>query len=102
MRFDNCVHFYDDSEEHYDPELGEYVGGIELLGTLMANVTDIGTERANELLGDYKQRAKVIRTQLDPPNKWAYLMISDSGIKYYPQTARKPLKQHSLIVSELK
>lgn len=102
MRFDSCVHFYDDSEEHYDPKLGEYVGGVELLRTLVANVTDIGTTRSKELLGDYKQRAKVIRLQQDPPASWTCLSIGNSEKKYKAETTRSPLKQRSLIVSELK
>ncbi|WP_057769685.1 hypothetical protein [Lactobacillus selangorensis] len=99
MRFDSIVKFWEDGS-HYDPDSGEYVDGTDLLAILGANVTDMGTTTSNELLGDYKQRSKVVRTFEDAPDDWTYLTIGDSSKHYKQLTGRDPLKNHTMIVGE--
>ena len=45
MRFESTVKFWSESAEHYVPGVG-YEGGVTLVATTPANVTDVGTNRS--------------------------------------------------------
>ena len=98
MRLDTVVKFYSESEKHYDPKAHGYVGGVTLVTTVMANVTELGTNRSMELLGSYTANSKVVRLVDSVPSKWSYLMIGDK--KYRLQTSRQTQKMTSLLVGE--
>ena len=98
MRLDTVVKFYSESERHYDPKTHGYVGGVTLVATVMANVTELGTNRSMELLGSYTANSKVVRLVGSVPQKWSYLMIGDK--KYRLQTSRQTQKMTSLLVGE--
>ena len=100
MRFDNNVKFYSESEEHYDPSVGDYVGGSELVHEAIANVTDVGTDRSQAVFGDVNSRQQVIRLACPVGVSWAYCLIDDDTTEYIQTTMRNPLKAHTLIVGE--
>ena len=102
MRFNNNVKFYSEEAEHYDPVSGEYVGGEKLVAELIANVTDLGTDRATALFGDVNHSAQVIRLAVPVGAVWSYCLIDDDSTKYVQMAARNPLKAHTLIVGERK
>lgn len=102
MRFNNNVKFYSEEAEHYDPVSGEYVGGEKLIAEVIANVTDLGTNRSSQLFGDVNTQAKVIRMVRPVGAVWSYCLIDDDTTKYVQMTARNPLKAHTLIVGERK
>lgn len=99
MRLDTVVKFYSESERHYDPKAHGYVGGVTLVATVMANVTELGTNRSMELLGSYTANSKVVRLG-SAPEKWSYLKIGDIDKKYRLQTSRQTQKMTSLLVGE--
>ena len=99
MRLDTVVKFYSESERHYDPKAHGYVGGVTLVATVMANVTELGTNSSMELLGSYTANSKVVRLG-SVPGKWSYLMIGDIDKKYRLQTSRQTQKMTSLLVGE--
>ena len=100
MRLDTVVKFYSESERHYDPKFHGYVGGTDLIATVMANVTELGTNRSMELLGSYTANSKVVRLVGSVPQKWSYLTIGDIDKKYRLQTSRQTQKMTSLLVGE--
>lgn len=100
MRLDTVVKFYSESERHYDSKAHGYVGGAVLVATVMANVTELGTNRSMELLGSYTANSKVVRLVDSVPSKWSYLMIDDIDKKYRLQTSRQTQKMTSLLVGE--
>ena len=69
------------------------------MATVMANVTELGTNRSMELLGSYTANSKVVRLG-SVPGKWSYLMIGDIDKKYRLQTSRQTQKMTSLLVGE--
>lgn len=101
MRFNNNVKFYANNK-HYDPIVGDYVGGTELVADVIANVTDVGTNRSNELFGDADIRAQTIRLAHPVGQSWNYCLIDDDSTHYVQTTARNPLKAYTLIVGEQK
>lgn len=100
MRFDTLVSFYDESRKHYDPSTHGYVGGIDFLGSCMANVTDIGTNRAIQLFGKFDVNSLVIRVPELPYQNWAFVTVGNSETKYRLQTMRQTQKMATLIVGE--
>ena len=100
MRLTNEVKFYNQTERHYNPNTSQYEGGEMLVDTVMANVTDVGTNRSVELFGKYDANSKVVRL-IEPIDKvWSYLTIDDDSTRYVLQTTRQPLKNTTLIVGE--
>lgn len=100
MRFDTLVNFYDESQKHYDPAIHGYVGGVEFLGSCMANVTDLGTNRAIQLFGKFDDNSLVIRVPELPYQNWAFVTVGNSKTKYRLQTMRQTQKMATLIVGE--
>lgn len=100
MRFDSNIKFYSESEEHYDPSVGDYVGGSELVHEAIANVTDVGTDRSQAVYGDVTTRQQVIRLAFPVGVSWSYCLIDDDITEYIQTTKRNPLKAHTLIVGE--
>lgn len=100
MRFDTTVKFYSEEAEHYDPTVGDYVGGEQLVSQSSANVTDLGTDRTAALFGDVKQASKVIRLPHPVGIAWSYCLIGSNSQKYVQTTTREPLKAFTLIVGE--
>lgn len=101
MRFPDNIQFYSEVAEYYDPKVGDYVGGAELVGEEIANVTEIGTDTSVQDFGDITTKNLVIRLVNDIDYKWAYLTVNGLAQKYKPITMRKPLKNNTLIVGEM-
>lgn len=101
MRFPYDIQFYSKITEHYDPKVGDYVGGPELVGEEIANITETGTETSVKDFGDITTKNIVIRLVNDIDYKWAYLTVNGLEQKYKPITTRKPLKNNTLIVGEM-
>lgn len=101
MRFNDKIKFYSEAEEHYDPKVGDYVGGVTLVGEEIANVTETGTETSVSAFGDISTRSLVIRFVNSIEYKWSYLTVNGLETKYKPITARQPLKNNTLIVGEM-
>lgn len=101
MRFPDNIQFYSEVTEHYDPKVGDYVGGPELVGEEIANFTETGTETSVKDFGDITTKNLVIRLVNDINYKWSYLTVNGLEQKYKPTTTRKPLKNNTLIVGEM-
>ena len=99
MRMTHKIKFYH-RESLYDPDEHENLDDIELVHEDMANVTDVGTDRSQALLGNYTKQAKVIRLLHPLSVVFDYLTIDDDDTHYRMQTQRTPLKGHTLIVGE--
>lgn len=91
MVFDSVVKFYKEDRRGNNPEL---------LVEDMANVTDLGTDRSAQLLGNINQQALVVRTAHPITVTFSYLTINDGEKLYRLTTSRKPLKGNTLIVGE--
>ena len=100
VRHDKLVNFYVSGGRHYDPKTHGYVGGSKMVGTILANITDLGTDRSAQVLGNIDTKAKVIRLIAPAPDKWDWLTIGDDGPKYRLTTSRVVLKGNTLIVGE--
>lgn len=97
---DSIVQFYSTRDRKYNPHTSRYEGGTELVDELEANVTDVGTDRSAQILGNLNANSKVIRTYEEPPANWDYVIIDGHVTHYRLQTQRKPLKLFTLIVGE--
>ena len=100
MRMDSIVKFYSATARKYDPRTHQYIGESVEIAELPANVTDVGTNRSVQVLGNLNANGKVVRTYEEPPAKWDYLLIDGHVTHYRLQTQRKPLKLYTLIVGE--
>jgi hypothetical protein len=100
MIFDHKAYFYSKSERKYNPHTHKYEGDTQLIDSMMANVTDVGTDRSIQLFGNYNENSKVVRTTKEPPANWDYVMIDNHDPKFVLKTSRKPLKYFTLIVGE--
>lgn len=100
VRYDKLVTFYAAGDRHYDPKTHGYVGGPKMVGTILANITDLGTDRSAQVLGNIDTKAKVIRLIAPAPDKWDWLTIGNDGPKYRLTTSREVLKGNTLIVGE--
>lgn len=99
MRYDKPVIFKNTTEGYYDPHLGEHVDGTTTEDIVMANVTDLGTERSVALFGDIKQNAKVIR--LLRKYDQAYQSIFLDNIAYQVIKTIDLRQKQTLIVQEV-
>lgn len=101
MRYSDEITFIEKSKEsYYDPDLGEWVEGVDKETKTSANVTDLGTERSVKLFGDVKQGAKVIRTlPLFAIPKFDYIRFD--GKTWQVVTHREPQERNSFIVQEV-
>lgn len=100
MRFDQRIIFYSSSDRKYNPKTHQYEGGSSIVAKIYGNVTDVGTNRSVQVLGNLNAKAKTIRLVSEPPLAWSYLMIEGSDTHYRLTTDRKPLKGYTLIVGE--
>ena len=98
MRFESTVKFWSESAEHYVPGVG-YEGGVTLIATTPANVTDVGTNRSAEVFGDVKTTNKVVRLLSPVAFEWSYLTIDDGSKHYKAVTSRDLSHGTTLIVS---
>ncbi|MBD5429342.1 MAG: hypothetical protein HDR40_05440 [Lactobacillus sp.] len=99
MRMTHKVKFYR-SDSFYDPDAHEFADDVKVVHEDMANVTDMGTNRSQELLGNYVKQAKVVRLLHPLHTVFDYLTIDNSDTHYRMQTQRTPLKGYTLIVGE--
>lgn len=90
MRMDSVVKFYKEDRR----------GNPELVAEDMANVTDMGIDRTNELTGNINQRSLIVRTLHPLEVAFSYLTINDDDKAYRLTTRRDPLKGNTLIVGE--
>lgn len=100
MRFESTVKFWSESAEHYVPGVG-YEGGITLVATTPANVTDVGTNRSAEVFGDVKTANKVVRLLSPAAFEWSYLTIDDGSKHYKAVTSRDLSHGTTLIVGDV-
>lgn len=61
MRMDTEVTFLTFGREYYDENTGNYETSDDIEEVVLANVTDTGTDRMNQLYGAVRQYAKTIR-----------------------------------------
>ncbi|KXT74872.1 hypothetical protein STRDD10_00608 [Streptococcus sp. DD10] len=66
MRYGERVDLICVSEERYDPEIGEYVGGNEVFQTVPAFVMDMSLSRQEMVYGSFKSGRKMVYLQRKP------------------------------------
>lgn len=91
MLMDSVVKFYRE---------GRKAGDDRLVAEDIANVTDMGIDRTNQLIGNINQRSLVVRTLHSVEVGFSYLTINDGDKHYRLTTRRDPLKGNTLIVGE--
>ena len=99
MRYDIPVVFVKQTEGHYDYDLGEYVDGQREETAMLANVTDLGTERTVNIFGDVKENARVVRLMERYEGKFDYIEIE--GIPYTVLKTQNLRHKQTLIVQEV-
>lgn len=97
MRFDTKVTFYKESTR-YVP--GQGYGGKSKVAEIMANVTDLGTNRSKQLFGEVDTGNKVIRLVRPVGSDWDALTIERDLKTYVSVTKTNVLKGLTLIVGE--
>ena len=100
MRYLDKVTFVKASGGGYDPVLGEERQPTEVKTTVDANVTDLGTDRAQALFGDYKKKRKVVRMLNPYKSEWDYLHYNDGKYQFASHTDLS--RKQSFIVEEVK
>lgn len=100
MIFDRKVIFISKANRRYNPKTHSYEGKPTQSRAYRANITDVGTNRSAQVLGNYKQKAKVVRLTKEPPKEWDYLKMDGDDSAYVLETDHKPLKYFTLIVGE--
>ena len=98
MRYDTPIFFVKETDKHYDPEAGEWIQGELVRTKKYANVTHMGAERQQAVLGDVKANRLVVRLQR--AYRDAYDFIEISGKAYHMDTERLPSDTHSLVVMQ--
>lgn len=88
MLMDSVVKFYRE---------GRKAGDDRLVAEDIANVTDMGIDRTNQLIGNINQ---LVRTLHSVEVGFSYLTINDGDKHYRLTTRRDPLKGNTLIVGE--
>ena len=99
MRYDIPVVFVKQTEGHYDYDLGEHVDGQREESVLLANVTDLGTERTVTIFGHVKENARVVRLLRRYESKFDYIEIE--GISYTVLKPQDLRHKQTLIVQEV-
>ena len=99
MRYDIPVVFVKQTEGHYDYDLGEHVEGQREESVLMANVTDLGTERTVNIFGDVKENARVVRLMGRYEVDFDHIEIE--GVHYTILKTQNLRHKQSLIVQEV-
>lgn len=100
MVFDSKVVFYSAKGRKYNPKTSKYEGEVKEVGSIYASVTDVGTNRSVQVLGNLNANDKIIRSYNEPPAEWDYCLIDNHVTKYKLITKREPLKLFTLIVGE--
>ena len=100
MRYLDQVTFVRLTGGGYDPETGMNKPQTEIKTSIDANVTDLGTDRAQALFGDYTKQRKVIRLLHLYKDPWNYVYVD--GVKYQFASNTALRQKQSLIVEEVK
>lgn len=100
MRYLDRVTFVKLTGGGYDPETGKNKPQETVFTEIDANVTDLGTDRAQALFGDYTKQRKVIRLLHLYKDPWNYVYVD--GVKYQFASNTALRQKQSLIVEEVK
>ena len=99
MRYDQEVKFVHETDGYYDFDLGEHVSGELVKTSLLANITDLGTDLSVKVFGSIKEGALVVRLLRHYTQPFDYLVI---GGKNYQLLKEQRLRQkHTLIIQEV-
>ena len=102
MRYDRVVTFYAGGEPVLNVDTGKYDKTPKVAAIMIANVTEVGTDRQVATFGDIDQTSLTVRLIDTPPKGWSYLMV-DNCTKHYRQTTSRTYRNtNMLIVSEVK
>lgn len=99
MRFDELVTFHSHIKR-YNPETGLNEISNELSQSILANITDTGTERSKELFGDVDIQTLTVRLKQPVSGSWEYMTRPNIDKRFVRVTTRQPLKADTLIVGE--
>lgn len=101
MRYLDDIKFVKESKDnHYDPDLGEWVESEPVIVETSGNVTDIGTDKSVEIFGDIKQGAKVLRTMpLFVIPEYDYILFGNK--RWELTTWRNPSDRNTFVLQEV-
>ena len=99
MRYDIPVVFVKQTEGHYDYDLGEHVEGQRQETAMLANVTDLGSERTVNIFGDVKENARVVRLLGHYEGMFDHIEIED--VSYTVLKTQNLRYKQTLIVQEV-
>lgn len=99
MRYDHTITFWH-SKNIYNPDTGKTVESVTFITAIAANVTDLGTDRTQQIFGSININAKVARIRTAPPADWSYTTIGENPQRYHLMTSKSLLKGYTLILGE--
>lgn len=100
MRYDTLVSFWSEGSNKYNPQTHKHEKMSVKLSEQYCNVTDLGTAKQVELLGEIKQGSKTIRMTALPPNKYDYIKIAEDPHTYRFVNSLNVLKGYAMIVGQ--
>ncbi|WP_301049763.1 hypothetical protein [Lactobacillus intestinalis] len=100
MRYDTLVRFWSEGSNKYNPQTHKHEKSLVKLDEQYCNVTDLGTAKQVELLGEIKQGSKTIRMIALPPNKYDYIKIAEDPHMYRFVSSLNVLKGYAMIVGQ--
>lgn len=100
MRYDTIVSFFRDADGKYNPRTHKHNSEPIFVGSVFANVTDLGLKNQVQLLGGIKQGSKTVRMTENLDKDWDYMTIDGDERKYRFISSLNVLKGHAMIVGE--
>lgn len=100
MRYDTIVSFFRDADGKYNPRTHKHNREPIFVGSVFANVTDLGLKNQVQLLGGIKQGSKTVRMTENLDKDWDYMTIDSDERKYRFISSLNVLKGHAVIVGE--
>lgn len=77
MRFSHRITFVAETDGGYDPETGKHIEPTITEDTRPCNLSELGTERTNELFGQIDKRIIVARLQRPYNEPFDYIKIGE-------------------------
>lgn len=100
MRYDTIVSFFRDADGKYNPRTHKHNSESIFVGSVFANVTDLGLKNQVQLLGGIKQGSKTVRMTENLDKDWEYMTIDGDEHKYRFVSSIAVLKGYAMIVGE--
>lgn len=89
MKYTDKVTFITETEQHYDPDLGEEVGGDLVKETILAHVSSPSMQKSALVFGDLKTTDLLIHLKQPYDGTFNYCLINGSDEKFFFVTQKQ-------------